>query len=327
MSSFRTSLVTAGTALAAALTVICAPAQAAGARVSTAHELPGDRVYPEGITADPRTGDLYAGSYANGAVFKMTPGRRVAETFLPAGADGRDTANGLEADREGRLWVTDSTSGVFVYDLRSRELLARFDVPGSAPRFVNDLAIAPDGDVYLTDSLRAVVYRVTSEQFEEAKGGIATLVPYVDLKGALDPRADGGFSLNGIVADPSGRFLLTADMVGGDLFRLDIASGAVRRVALRGGDMLHADGLELRQGTLWVVHNTDNAISRWHVARDGASAGVERRLTDTALELPTTLVRRHGTLYVVRSQFDKGGPLGGEGRPRIPFTIAAVRGM
>ncbi|MEU1882836.1 SMP-30/gluconolactonase/LRE family protein [Streptosporangium sp. NPDC020072] len=321
---------TALLSLAPALPASGAPAttdQITRARISTAYELPGDRVYPEGVAVDPRTGDLYAGSYTDGTVFKMTPGHRVAQVFLPAGADGRDTANGLKVDRAGRLWVTDSTTGVSVYDTRTRRLLASFDVPGQAPdnpAFVNDLAIAPDGNAYLTDSVRSVVYRVTPRQV--AAGGRTTLTVRFDLGEALDPHGPDAFTLNGIVADPSGHYLLTPDMTGGDLYRLDIASGAIRRVTLTGGDTLHADGLELRGGRLWVVHNTENTISRWKVTRDGAAARVERRLTDEALQLPTTLAFGNGTLYVVRSQFDKGGPLG-SGTPRTPFTIASVRGI
>ncbi|GIH77182.1 hypothetical protein Plo01_36110 [Planobispora longispora] len=314
----------------AALTAPAGPFAPAGQgtrpRISTAYELPGERVYPEGIAADPRTGDLYAGSFADGTIFKMTPGRRAAQVFLPPGADGRRTANGLKADRSGRLWVTDSSTGVSVYDTRSRRLLARFEVPGQGARFVNDLAITPDGSAYLTDSVRAVVYRVTPEQLAEAGDEPVALTPRFDLSGVLDAHAPGAFTLNGIVADPSGRHLLTVDMTGGDLYRLDPVSGAVRRVALHGGDMLHADGLELQKGRLWVVHNTADAISRWRLSEDGSSARAERKVTDEALQLPTTLVRVRGTLYVVRSQFDKGGPLG-EGTPRTPFTVAAVRGL
>ncbi|MGV9308992.1 SMP-30/gluconolactonase/LRE family protein [Nonomuraea sp. NPDC003727] len=325
-------------AAALALLTCAAPAQAgtagaavpahaaAHARISPAYELPGERVYPEGIAADPRTGDLYAGSYTDGTIFKMTPGRRTATIFLPAGADGRDTANGLKVDRLGRLWVTDSTTGVSVYDTRSRRLLAAFTVEGREPRFVNDVAIAPDGTAYLTDSVRAVVYRVTPAQVAAADGRSGKLEPRFDLKDALAPHEPGAYTLNGIVADPSGRFLLTADMAGGHLYRLDLASGAIGRAALNGGDMRYADGLDLRNGTLWVAHNVTCTVSRWHVAADGTSARLERRVTDDALQFPTTLVRSRGTLYVVRSQFDKGGPLG-EGTPQRPFTIAAVRGL
>ncbi|WP_242906790.1 SMP-30/gluconolactonase/LRE family protein [Actinomadura terrae] len=292
--------------------------------VSTAFALPGNRVYPEGITIDHRTGDFYVASYEDGSVYRLTRGRRVAEVFLPAGADGRRTANGVRADRAGRLWVCDSSSGVSVYDIGTRRLLARFVVPGTAAKFVNDVAVAPNGDAYVTDSARSVVYRVTPR--DVARGGRADLRARFDLGDAVEEHAAGELTLNGIVADPSGRYLLTVDMTGGDLYRLDVASGAVRKVALEGGDLRHADGLELQGGRLWAVHNLDNAISRWRVGNDGAAARRERREASPALELPTTVARSHGTLYVVRSQFDKGGPLGA-GVPRIPFSVAAVRGL
>ncbi|TDD75050.1 superoxide dismutase [Actinomadura darangshiensis] len=334
MSRFQRSTAAAAAALAVAAapaSVALAPpagatARAHHARISTAYVLPGDRVYPEGIAADPRTGTMYAASFKDGTVYRMRPGHRMAEVFLPPGADGRHTANGLKADGAGRLWVIDSSTGVSVYDTRSRRLLAQFDVPGDGARFVNDLAIAPDGSAYLTDSSRAVVYQVTPQDLAEARGGRAALSPRFDMAGVLEPHKPADFTLNGIVADPTGRFLLTDDMLGGDLYRLDIRTGAIRKVALRGGDMHNADGLELQGGRLWTAGNVDNVVTRWRVARDGTWARRERTLADPSLQVPTTLVRRHGVLYVVRSQFDKGGPLG-DGTPQIPFTIAAVRGI
>ncbi|MEU9110326.1 SMP-30/gluconolactonase/LRE family protein [Streptomyces sp. NPDC048483] len=297
------------------------------ARIHAAYALPGDRVYPEGIAADPRTGELYVGSYATGAVYRITPGHRTAKVFLPAGTDGRATANGLKVDRAGRLWVIDSTAGVSVYDIRGRRLLARFDSPGEKS-FINDLALAPDGSAYLTDSVRAVIYRVTPSQLARAAadGGRAALTPRYDLSGAADPHAPGTLALNGIAADPSGRYLLTVDMTGGGLYRVDLTSGGIRQVALHGGDLKHGDGLELRHHTLWVAHNASNTISRWRLSDDGTRARVERRVTDEALQVPTTLVRQGGRTLVVRSQFDKGGPMG-PGTPQTPFTVAAVDGI
>ncbi|MFE3776050.1 SMP-30/gluconolactonase/LRE family protein [Streptomyces sp. NPDC059122] len=297
------------------------------ARVRAAYDLPGDRVYPEGIAADPRTGDLYVGSYTTGAVYKATPGRHAARIFLPSGTDGRTTANGLKVDRAGRLWVIDSTAGVAVYDLRDRRLIARFDVTGSARSFVNDLAITPDGSAYLTDSYRGVLYRVTPGQLARAAahGGRAELTAAYDLSRVLHPVPAGTVTLNGIVADPSGRYLLTVDMTAGTLYRVDLASGAVCQVALHGGDALHGDGLDMRGNTLWVVHNATDTISRWKVGDDGRSARRERAVTDRALQIPTTLVHSGGRMFVVRSQFDKGGPMG-KGTPQ-PFTVAEVDGI
>ncbi|MBQ1158121.1 superoxide dismutase [Streptomyces sp. A73] len=333
---------TAATALTAFTTTPTAPAPTARTthpaahpphpprlRISTAYELPGDRVYPEGVAADPRSGRLYAASFETGAVYRMTPGRRVAETFLPAGTDGRHTANGLKADRAGRLWVTDSTRGVCVYDLRTRRLLARFDATGKAPSFVNDLTLTPEGSAYLTDSLRNVVYRVTPAQFARARaeGGRDRLTVHSDLSGLLPPRpGEVPSALNGIAAGPGGRYLLTVDMTGGGLYRVDPRTGKASRVDTHGVELRNADGLETAGNRMWVVHNTDNALSRWRIGHHGTTARQEARASDPDLQLPTTLARSHGTLFVVRSQFDKGGPMG-PGTPRTPFTIAAVHGL
>ena len=299
-------------------------------QISTAYELPGDRVYPEGIAADPYTGDVYTGSYQDGRIFKITPGQRVAEEFLPAGADGRTRALGLEIDRARRLWVIDAATGVAVYDLPGHRLLARFSVPGESPRLVNDLAITPDGTAYITDSLRSVVYRVTPGQLKAARDQYreASLTPAFDMTKRLEPHETGTVTLNGVVAAPSGRYLLTVDMAGGDLYRLDLPSGRTKKVALRGGTMSQADGMEFHHGTLWAAHPIPeaNAISRWRISSGGRTARMTRRITDQALQLPTTLMRKHGRLYVVRSQFDKGGPVR-PGTPQTPFTIASVHGI
>lgn len=331
------ALVTTLALAAAPAATASAPTSATGAdrapdgqgprtRISTAFTLPGAKVFPEGIAADPRTGAVYVGSYADGTVYRARPGGRAAEVFLPAGTDGRRTANGLRVDARGRLWVTDSTTGVSVYDTRSGARLAHFEIPGSGPRFLNDLAMGPDGSAYLTDSVRAVVYRVSPELLAAGSGPLVTAY---DLSGLLSPAPAGSFSLNGITADPAGRYLLTVDMTAGELFRLDLGSGAVSRVVLTGGDLKTADGLDLAPGgALRAVHNTRNALSRWQLSADGASARLVRTVTDPSLQIPTTLVRTAGRTLVVRSQFDKDGGVlqPSTGAPGV-FTVASVSGF
>lgn len=331
MTAFAIAVACTAVAACGTTETAAQPAPAAqSARITTAYDLPGDHVYPEGIAADPRTGDTYVGSFATGAVYRAAPGAEKAEIFLPAGADGRKTANGLKVDQVGRLWVTDSTAGVAVYDIATRALIARFDVPGPAARFVNDLAITPDGTAYLTDTTRSVIYRVTAAQLADAAahGGRADMTTQFDLSTIVAPHTPDAFTLNGIVADVGGRYLLAVDMNVGELYRIDLTPNAadpIRKVALRGGDMIHGDGLELRDNTLWVVQNIDNAIARWTVTDDGAAATMDQRITDESLGLPTTLVRTGNQTLVVASQFDKGGPMG-PGTP-APFTILSVGGI
>ncbi|MFD6219488.1 SMP-30/gluconolactonase/LRE family protein [Nocardia asteroides] len=312
-----------------ALAVACLSVTACGTdaqapTLSTAYGLPGAAVYPEGIALDARTGDTFVGSFADGSVYRAAAGAGEAEVFLPAGADGRKTANGLRVDQAGRLWVIDSGVGVAVYDTGSRALLARFEVPGTAARFVNDLDFGADGSAYLTDSVRNVVYRVAPDQLATGRGELT--VGY-DLGPVLGPRDPQTFELNGIVADRAGGYLLVVAMSAGELYRIDL-SGAdpIRKVTLNGGDVRHGDGLELRDDTLWVVHNTDNTISRWTVTDGGTGATRDRDFHDPALNVPTTMVHAGDRALIVSSQFDKGGPLGAAGTPG-PFVVTAVDGF
>ncbi|MGW7526526.1 SMP-30/gluconolactonase/LRE family protein [Streptomyces sp. NPDC054783] len=317
--TFLTGAATATVALAAPRATA-----ATGPRISTAFTLPDDRAYPEGIALDPRTGDAYVGSFTTGAIYRAAAGSRAADVFLPAGADGRTTANGLKADPAGRLWVIDHTAGIDVYDLRDRSLLARFQVPQGDPHFINDLVIGADGTAYATDSVRPVIYRVTPA--EVARGGSAPLAAHCDLSGAVPPHSPNAYTLNGIVADPTGRLLFAVDMTGGGLYRVDVTDGSVRQVALQGGDLVNGDGLELSHRTLWAAHNRTNTLTRWHLSPDGTEAHLARTLTTPDLQIPTTLAHTHHGLLVVRSQFDKGGPMG-PGTPTTPFTVARVTGM
>ncbi|MEU9476803.1 superoxide dismutase [Streptomyces sp. NPDC048191] len=89
---------------------------------------------------------------------------------------------------------------------------------------------------------------------------------------------------------------------------------------------MNGDGLELSGRTLWAAHNRTNTLTRWRLSPDGTEAHLTRTLTDPALQVPTTLARTQHGLLVVRSQFDKGGPMG-PGTPTPPFTVARVTGM
>ncbi|OJF84079.1 hypothetical protein NS14008_07310 [Nocardia seriolae] len=237
--------------------------------VRGAYELP-DRAYPESIAVDPRTGDIYASSFRTGTVYRGRPGTTAAETFLPAGADGRTTANGVKVDANGRLWVIDHVRNV-VYRVGAEQLAdalahggqggtlrdyadlgATKDPAARNPMTLNGIA-ADDAGEYLivADMTDGDLYRVTTEP-----------------------------------------------------------QPVVHRVTLTGGDALDADGLELHADTLWVVHNKGNAVSRWQLTADGTKAEPRHRVTDPALDIPTAIAHTGDRALITVSQFDKNGPYG-----------------
>ncbi|MEV3989118.1 SMP-30/gluconolactonase/LRE family protein [Streptomyces sp. NPDC049837] len=293
-------------------------------RAGTAFTLPGARAFPEGIAVDAKTGDFYVGSYATGAIYRTPAGQKAAEVFLPDGADGRTTAAGLKVDASGRLWVTDP-KGVMVYDLATRTRVAHFTVSSPESSLLNDLDIAPDGTAYVTDSYLAVVYRVTPAQLKTAigaGGNGGTLTTAYNLTGVIPPQPAKTVTLNGIEADATGSYLITVDSAGGGLYRIDLRSGAMRKITGT-VSLKYGDGLHLESGKVWLAHYGNDTLSRLRLNSDATSFTVERQIVDATLEMPTTLVRRNSHLYVVRSQFDK---MAG-GTAELPFTIADVTGF
>ncbi|CAL9672331.1 SMP-30/gluconolactonase/LRE family protein [Streptomyces sp. enrichment culture] len=289
--------------------------------VTRALALPGNRVYPESMATDPRTGDLYVTSFSTGAVHRARAGQSEATVFLPSGTDGRTRAMGTEADRNGRLRVNDA-NGVTVYDTADGTRLARFVGPTPGASLLDDIDLTPDGTAYVTDSLLQLVYRLPATTIEDtiASGATTTLTTGFDLNGVVAPHPEGAITLNGIESDQTGRYLITADMASGELFRLEPATGGIRKLTVTGGDPVFADGLLWEKDQLWAVQFGSDGISRLRLSADRTSATVTSRLTDPALEHPTALLRRGGSLHVLRSQF-------GSATLDLPFSVARVSGI
>jgi Cu-Zn family superoxide dismutase len=279
------------------------------AQVTDRFELPGEAVFPESIGVDPASGDAYAGSLADGTLYRLAADGEVS-VWSPAGQDGRGSAAGVKADPRGRLWVAGGYAGtLYVYDLQQGALLARADV-GSRPSCVNDIAFGPDGAAYVTDSFVPVVFRADPQSLE--------LRPWADLAGQEMPWPE-GLNLNGIVLTPDGRHLVTCQTNLGRLWRLDLASGTLSEVNLAGGPLEHCDGLAIDGTTLYVAVNARHYIAVVALADDGSSGQVTGRIRGDAFAFPTAVARRGDQLLVVNGQLDRMGA-----RPSLPFTVLAI---
>ncbi|RYF69075.1 MAG: superoxide dismutase, partial [Comamonadaceae bacterium] len=269
--------------------------------------------YPEGIAVDAR-GNAYVGSTSEGHIWRIAPGASRAELFQQGGSAGRAAAFGMKVDPQGRLWVAGGPQGtVSVLDLASGATLATVQGPQDRHMFLNDLVPAA-GHVYVTDSFRPVLYRL-----RPTAGSAVALEPWLDLSKTPIRYKPNEINLNGIVASPDGRYLLSVQLATGQLWRIDTQSKAVMQVRIE-GDLTAGDGLVLVGAHLWVMRNAHHELARVRLAVDWGGGRVEQRVTDSRLNYPTTAAMSSAGLMVANGQLDrqKNPPV------LLPFDVVTV---
>lgn len=310
---------------AAAPTESSAPASSvsasSGPSNANVYNLPGTGVFPEGITAADDT--FYVTSTSDGAVFRGTVGSPDVSVFLPGGADGRTGAAGIDVsdddDRPDYLVIAGGATGkVWVYDADSGDLVATFtNGLGTDATFLNDVAIADNGDVFVTDSRSPALYRIPFDQIVAGTQD-APLETFASFDGTPFVYGE-GFNANGIVENDNETALIVVQSSTGNLYRIDKTSKEVTQVDLGGAMLMNGDGMEMDDDTLYVVRNRDGLIAKVDLDDDGRRGSVTGEITDPSFAYPTTVAAVDDRLLVVNSQFDKRG-----GEPVEPFTVSSV---
>jgi Cu-Zn family superoxide dismutase len=274
------------------------------------HDLPGATAFPESIGADARNGEFFTGSFLDGTVYRGTLNSPEAEVLLPAGSDGRTSVTGVKVDNEGRVWIADADHGrVLVYD-EAGKLLHTFVLAGPGSPLLNDLVVSR-GSVFVTDSSRPFLYRLAENAAHNAGTTIAD--PWLNLGSPVTYTS--GINLNGIVASPNGRILLTIQTNTGNLYRIDVVHRSIATVAIHGVDLSFGDGL-LRVGDdLYVARNAANEIVKLRLGRGWNSATSEATITNAAFAYPAGLADMRGRLLVTNAQFNAAPD------PLLPFTV------
>lgn len=136
--------------------------------------LPRDQ-WTEGIAIDPTTGMVYAGSLERHHILKIAPDGTMSD-FVRDDAARLPSLVGMAIDAERRhLWVaagagsdqpvaaSPRSNGLFQYGLDSGERIAEHlpDDDVDRQRLLNDLVVAPDGAVYVTESFESALWRLT----------------------------------------------------------------------------------------------------------------------------------------------------------------------
>ena len=180
---------------------------------------------PEGVECDTKNKRFVGGSLSHGTVFKVADDGTV--TPFVEDPDLKSSV-GIEVDEaRNRLYVANSDAAVFegqsagqaklgIYDLSTGKRIAMIDLAAAGPReakshFANDVTVAQDGTLYVTDSMARVLYKV------DTQNKVTVWLP--------DSSADAKeFMWNGIAAHPSASFLIVAESTAGTLYKVPLAT-------------------------------------------------------------------------------------------------------
>jgi sugar lactone lactonase YvrE len=250
---------------------------------------------PEGIAI--RGWSFYVGSLATGAVVRgdLRTGE-CCETVV--GPQQGRVAVGLKVDHDHRLFVAGGPTGqAYVYDVRTGAELAVYQL-ATGPSFINDVVVSRRA-AWFTDSFNAVLFRVPIARGEL---GAQTDVETLPLSGDFQ-LVPGEFNSNGIEVARGGRTLLIVNSFTGELFTVDPETGVTRLIELGGDDVASGDGILLAGRKLYVVQNFLNRVAVVRL-RGGLTEGrVLAHITDTDLDIPTTIAKKGRRLYVVNGRF------------------------
>ncbi|MEZ4429274.1 MAG: hypothetical protein R3A51_16495 [Nannocystaceae bacterium] len=250
---------------------------------AVAFELDALDILPEGVAWDGRRRELLVGSMHKRQVL-AADARGRTRLVVPPARDGLLGVLGIAVDStRDQLWIV-STAAPFMqgYDeardaghselvgvsLADGAFVGRWPAPAS-PAQINDVTVARDGTVYVTESASGAVLRRPP-----------TLAPGAPLE-VLTP-AGALLGANGLALDADERSLYVCDFFG--LHRVALETGERTRVAAPDGvqTLGGIDGLERQGDTLLAIQNLFGPGRVWalRLSADGQAITAARILDD-----------------------------------------------
>lgn len=283
------------------------------------YALPGDAVFPEGVAYDPVTNSFFTGSTGNGDVFRGDLATGQVTVFLPGGADGRTAAIGMKVDSKNRrLWVCGGGTGqMFVYNVDTGALIRKYAAPSAPSTFINDVALAPNGDAYFTDSRRPVLFKISGSGSQPGE-----LESWLDFNGTPVVYTANATSLNGIVISPDSAYIVVVHSGARKLYRITVSIKEALEIDL-GGKPQGGDGMVLDGNVLYVLERTQtgDGIVRIDMLPDLSRGAIRDSFRDASFAFPTTIAKVGDRMLVVNSQFNtRGAGL----TPKLPFTVSDI---
>jgi hypothetical protein len=287
-----------------------------------AFRLTDPKLIPEGIAYDAKRDRFYIGSVAQKKI--VVTDRKGDTRDFSKPKDKLDCVLGLIVDPRREQLYAASTNGfldeaktqrrnaVVRYDLKTGRLTDRFDAPEAMQ--LNDIAIAPNGTVYATDSMSSTLFRKKPDE--------KTLAP-LGSKGAVA-------GANGITLGADGNLYVA---ISTGIAKIDTSTGTPTRLpqpdtVVTGG----CDGLYWYEGDLIGIQNVTNPgrVVRIKLADNGTSVAgliVLQSHHHPDFAEPTTGTIAHGALNVIANSYVGHFQLDGTIKDQDQLKGTAVAGV
>lgn len=262
---------------------------------------------PEGIEFDSIRSRLLTGSLAEGTIFQLHPDGRVTPVITDPDLvssvgievdEARDRLLVANADRNAFGGGTTGQAKLGVYDLGTGQRLAMVDLaasipdlPAGATLFANDVTVADDGTIYVTETMQNIIFRVGADFTASVFHRFAP--------------AD-GLGLNGIEYHPGGYLIVTG---GATLYKVPVANPAGTTLVQVPETIEGQDGLVwMSNAWLAITSNSENRVVALTSDDDWATA----RIAGVApFAIPGTTAARVGEdVFVVHPHFTDPDPPG-----------------
>jgi len=285
-------------------------------RSEVAFRVAGKDLIPEGIAYDPLSKKFFVGSTYRRKIVQVDFAGKT-EDFTAEKQDGLWGLVGMEVDAKRRyLWANSANAGadmfmkdpetetvgktaIFKYDLQTGKLIKKYQTGSKEnPRFFNDLAISPNGDIYISESKSGEVYKIDAS---------------LDELRLLVPGGSMGYP-NGIAISENGKFLYVSHLEG--ITVIDLASQQRQLLEATENTQLGGqDGMVYYQNSLIGIQALTGGVDRvvrLHLENPRRVKQLEiLQVNHPLFALPTTGdVAGHEFYYIANSQlrsFDEKG--------------------
>jgi sugar lactone lactonase YvrE len=272
---------------------------------AVAFRIPEKGLVPEGIAFDSKSGSFFVSSIRKRKIVRVAPDGKASD-FVASGRDGLRGVLGMRVDpARRRLWACtramkhmegfregqNPESALMEFDADSGRLVRERPLPVEPePAACDDVALAPDGSVFVNDTGHTRLYVL--------RPGAADLEVFVDDPELGQPQ---GFAVSG-----DGKTVYVSNYR--KVMAVDAASRKVREVTAPVDFPLNGiDGLAFSAGSLYAVQNgiEPNRVVRLTLSPDGSriAAGRILEMNNPLFDEPTLGIVANGAFhYVADSQ-------------------------